>query len=59
MVLQSIELEELAVYLDSDIIPWHINRPWKELLPIEWSQVCLNLYGICVHVLFILSGQLY
>lgn len=43
MVLQSKELEELAVYLDSDIFSWHINKPWKELLPIEWSQVCLNM----------------
>ncbi|KAL8101699.1 hypothetical protein AgCh_033550 [Apium graveolens] len=41
-IRKSIELEELAVYLDSDIIPWHINKPWKKLLPIEWSQVFKN-----------------
>lgn len=48
--LQSVELEQLAVYLDSDIIPWHISKPWKELLPFEWSQVYIHLCYTILHV---------
>ncbi|KAL6985853.1 hypothetical protein U1Q18_019226 [Sarracenia purpurea var. burkii] len=36
---KSLELESLAVYLDSDSCPWHIDKPWEDLLPSEWSQV--------------------
>nr|GEU60562.1 hypothetical protein [Tanacetum cinerariifolium] len=36
---QSVELEKLAVYLDSDITPWHITKPWDDLQPSEWDQV--------------------
>ncbi|KAL8266737.1 hypothetical protein R6Q59_004081 [Mikania micrantha] len=36
---KSVELERLAVYLDSDINPWHITKPWKDLQPSEWDQV--------------------
>ncbi|KAI7739602.1 hypothetical protein M8C21_022627 [Ambrosia artemisiifolia] len=36
---QSVELERLAVYLDSDITPWHISKPWEDLQPSEWDQV--------------------
>ncbi|KAJ4846821.1 hypothetical protein Tsubulata_004613 [Turnera subulata] len=33
------ELDKLAFYLDSDISPWHISKPWEDLLPSEWVQV--------------------
>ncbi|PPR99880.1 hypothetical protein GOBAR_AA20786 [Gossypium barbadense] len=36
---QSVELDRLALYLDSDISPWHIKEPWEDLLPAEWVQV--------------------
>jgi len=39
IALQSVELDRLAVYLDSNIIPWHINKTWEDLLPSEWFQV--------------------
>ncbi|MCH90779.1 vacuolar sorting protein, partial [Trifolium medium] len=35
-----VELDRLAVYLDSDIIPWHVDKAWEDLLPSEWFQVC-------------------
>ncbi|XP_058190168.1 uncharacterized protein LOC131307586 isoform X5 [Rhododendron vialii] len=38
-IQKSIELKSLAVYLDSDISPWTIDKPWEGLLPMEWSQV--------------------
>ncbi|XP_043697676.1 uncharacterized protein LOC122648528 isoform X2 [Telopea speciosissima] len=38
-VQKSVELERLALYFDSDIRPWHIDKPWEDLLPSEWSQV--------------------
>ena len=37
--LQSVQLDQLALYLDSDIAPWHVNKPWEDLLPSEWVQV--------------------
>lgn len=37
--LQSVELECLALYLDSDICPWNVGKPWENLLPSEWSEV--------------------
>ncbi|KAL7609935.1 hypothetical protein Lser_V15G10156 [Lactuca serriola] len=36
---KSVELERLAVYLDSDITPWHIKKPWEDMKPSEWDQV--------------------
>ncbi|KAK9049282.1 hypothetical protein SSX86_031750 [Deinandra increscens subsp. villosa] len=36
---KSVELERLAVYLDADISPWHITKPWEDLKPSEWDQV--------------------
>lgn len=36
---QSVQLDRLALYLDSDISPWHVNKPWEDLLPSEWVQV--------------------
>ncbi|XP_020979196.1 uncharacterized protein LOC107640015 [Arachis ipaensis] len=38
-IQKSVELDRLAVYFDSDIIPWHINQAWEDLLPSEWFQV--------------------
>ncbi|GMH29787.1 hypothetical protein Nepgr_031630 [Nepenthes gracilis] len=38
-IQKSVKLERLAVYLDSDISPWHVDKPWEDLLPFEWSQV--------------------
>lgn len=34
-----VELERLAFYLDSDICPWHVDKPWEDMLPSEWVQV--------------------
>ncbi|GAB2263603.1 hypothetical protein Droror1_Dr00025737 [Drosera rotundifolia] len=34
-----VELERLAVYLDSDTVPWYVNKPWEKLLPSEWSEI--------------------
>ncbi|XP_050223282.1 uncharacterized protein LOC126673249 [Mercurialis annua] len=38
-IQKSAELDQLAVYLDSDISPWHVDKPWEDLLPSEWVQV--------------------
>ncbi|XP_047340404.1 uncharacterized protein LOC124943990 [Impatiens glandulifera] len=38
-IQKSVELEQLAVYLDSDSFPWHLDKPWEDLKPIEWGQV--------------------
>lgn len=38
-VQKCVELDRLAVYLDSDIIPWHVNKAWEDLLPSEWFQI--------------------
>ncbi|ESW28603.1 hypothetical protein PHAVU_002G003000 [Phaseolus vulgaris] len=38
-IQKSVELDRLAVYLDSNIIPWHINKAWEDLLPSEWFQI--------------------
>ncbi|CAN4127752.1 unnamed protein product [Withania somnifera] len=38
-IQKSVELERLAVYFDSDITPWHINKPWADLLPQEWVKI--------------------
>lgn len=38
-MLQLAELQQLAFYLDSDISPWQIDKPWDDLLPSEWAQV--------------------
>lgn len=36
---KSVELERLAVYLDSDTNPLRIDKSWDDLLPWEWSQI--------------------
>ena len=38
-VLQSVVLDRLAFYLDSDIVPWQLDKPWEHLVPSEWVQV--------------------
>lgn len=38
-IQKSVELDRLALYLDSDIIPWNLDKPWEDLLPSEWVQV--------------------
>jgi hypothetical protein len=45
MFLQSVELESLAMYFNSDSSPWTVDKPWEDLLPSEWSQVPSS----CVH----------
>ncbi|EEF45057.1 vacuolar protein sorting-associated protein, putative [Ricinus communis] len=38
-IQKSVELDQLALYLDSDISPWYVDKPWEDLLPSEWVQV--------------------
>ncbi|CAK8539544.1 unnamed protein product [Lathyrus sativus] len=38
-IQKCVELDRLAVYLDSDIIPWHVDKAWEDLLPSEWFQI--------------------
>ncbi|CAN1333900.1 Intermembrane lipid transfer protein VPS13 [Linum perenne] len=38
-IQKSVELGELAVYLDSDIVRWHVDKPWEDLHPVEWFQI--------------------
>lgn len=39
-MLQSLQLERLAMYHDSDSIPWKIDKGWEDLSPKEWVEVC-------------------
>ncbi|PHT58230.1 hypothetical protein CQW23_00593 [Capsicum baccatum] len=38
-IQKSVELDRLAVYFDSDITPWHIDKAWADLLPQEWVKI--------------------
>ncbi|KAE8731960.1 Pleckstrin (PH) domain-containing protein isoform 2 [Hibiscus syriacus] len=38
-IQKSIELDRLALYLDSDTLQWYIDKPWEDLLPVECVQV--------------------
>ncbi|KAI3453469.1 hypothetical protein Pfo_010132 [Paulownia fortunei] len=38
-IQKSVELERMAIYLDSDLSPWHVEKPWEDLLPSEWGQI--------------------
>ncbi|KAL1194607.1 hypothetical protein V5N11_031431 [Cardamine amara subsp. amara] len=38
-IQKSVELDRLAFYLDSDMSPWHIDKPWEDLIPFEWDQI--------------------
>ncbi|KAF9594340.1 hypothetical protein IFM89_030469 [Coptis chinensis] len=36
---KSLQLERLAVYHDSDSIPWKIDKKWEDLSPQEWIEI--------------------
>ncbi|KAL5072393.1 hypothetical protein RYX36_011377 [Vicia faba] len=38
-IQKCVELDRLGVPLDSDIIPWHVDKAWEDLLPSEWFQI--------------------
>ncbi|KAL8053513.1 hypothetical protein ABFS82_05G077000 [Erythranthe guttata] len=38
-IQKSVELDRMALYLDSDISPWYVKKPWEDLLPSEWGQI--------------------
>jgi hypothetical protein len=40
-LLQSVHLERLALYHDSDRLPWEIDKRWEDISPHEWIEVCL------------------
>jgi hypothetical protein len=40
-LLQSVHLERLALYHDSDRLPWEIDKRWEDISPREWIEVFL------------------
>ncbi|GER35434.1 pleckstrin homology (PH) domain-containing protein [Striga asiatica] len=38
-IQKSVQLERMAIYLDSDVSPWHIEKAWEDLSPSEWGQI--------------------
>ncbi|KAI4335042.1 hypothetical protein L6164_013726 [Bauhinia variegata] len=36
---KSLQLERLALYHDSDSLPWEIDKRWEDIGPIEWIQI--------------------
>ena len=46
---KSVELEQLAFYFDSDIKPWEIGKPWKDLLLSKGIQDMSNLEALEDH----------
>lgn len=50
---QSLQLERLAMYHDSDSVPWKTNKGWEELAPEEWVEVCFNALIVLASVLFL------
>jgi len=42
--LQSVQLERLALYHDSDHLPWEIDKRWEDINPPEWIEVCCTLF---------------
>jgi vacuolar protein sorting-associated protein 13A/C len=40
-LLQSVHLERLALYHDSDRLPWEIDKRWEAISPHEWIEVFL------------------
>ncbi|KAL5072395.1 hypothetical protein RYX36_011379 [Vicia faba] len=38
-IQKCVELDRLAIHLDSEIIPWHVDKAWEDLLPSEWFQI--------------------
>lgn len=49
---QSLQLERLAIYHDSDSFPWNLDKRWEDLTPKEWTEVCHSLY----HLMFSYLG---
>lgn len=43
LFLQSVHLERLALYHDSDRLPWEIDKRWEDISPHEWIEVIFNL----------------
>ncbi|GMI70230.1 hypothetical protein like AT1G48090 [Hibiscus trionum] len=39
---KSLQLERLAVYHDSDNLPWKMDKKWEDLSPKEWIEVFEN-----------------
>ncbi|KAK8499441.1 hypothetical protein V6N12_012495 [Hibiscus sabdariffa] len=39
---KSLQLERLAVYHDSDNLPWKMDKNWEDLSPNEWIEVFEN-----------------
>ncbi|XP_027330645.1 uncharacterized protein LOC113846496 isoform X2 [Abrus precatorius] len=37
--LQSVQLERLALYHDSDQLPWEIDKRWEDISPKEWIEI--------------------
>ncbi|OMO58555.1 Vacuolar protein sorting-associated protein 13 [Corchorus olitorius] len=36
---KSLQLERLAMYHDSDSLPWNVDKKWEDLSPKEWIEV--------------------
>ncbi|XVE82332.1 hypothetical protein DITRI_Ditri15bG0139900 [Diplodiscus trichospermus] len=36
---KSLQLERLAMYHDSDNLPWKMDKKWEDLIPKEWIEV--------------------
>uniref|UniRef100_A0A175YPS3 Uncharacterized protein n=1 Tax=Daucus carota subsp. sativus TaxID=79200 RepID=A0A175YPS3_DAUCS len=36
---KSVQLERLAMYHDSNHLPWSLNKKWKDLTPTEWIEI--------------------
>lgn len=51
-LLQSVQLERLALYHDSNRLPWEIDKRWEDISPHEWIEVFSNLinsvFSFCV-----------
>lgn len=42
-LLQSVQLERLALYHDSNRLPWEIDKRWEDISPREWIEVLSEL----------------
>lgn len=52
VLVQSLQLERLAVYHDSDSLPWKLEKGWEDLSPKEWVEVCFYVLVSLGRVLF-------
>lgn len=59
ILLQSLHLERLALYHDSNSFPWKIDKRWEDLSPKEWIEVCFcQIIILCYFVVAYVSwGQ--